>query len=440
MGSVGVKKQLKIAVVGGGIGGVVTTIALLRQGIKVDLYEATQDYRELGGGIIFGPNTVRIMEKIDPRMLSAYELCATHNAWESKRDIWWEFRHGIMEKDENGKEQEPKLIAGPVAPGIGHASARRPHVLAEWVKLLPKGVTHFGKRLDAAQDVGDDGVLMHFTDGTMAHADAVIGCDGIKSQLRKAVLGKDDPAAYPAFTGKYAWRGLMPMEKAVEAMGEEYALNAQMFCGEHTHVFTLPLEKGTMLQMVTTATMPDKKWNHEKWVVPAEQDELFKALDGWVSPVRNLLPLIKPTEIWALFDHPPARTYTNDSRICLLGDAAHASTPHQGSGGGMAMEDAFMLSSLLANVTDPVELSAAFKAYDAIRRPRSQRLVTSSREAGEVYQLERTALGDDAALKENLENRYKWIWNSNPDQELAEGQAILAKNLGAAVGTPIACL
>lgn len=106
----------------------------------------------------------------------------------------------------------------------------------------------------------------------------------------------------------------------------------------------------------------------------------------------------------------------------------------------MAMEDAFMLSSLLADVTDPSELAAAFKAYDAIRRPRSQRLVTSSREAGEVYQLERTALGDDEALKENLENRYKWIWNSNPDQELAEGQAMLAKNLGVAVGTPIACL
>ncbi len=105
----------------------------------------------------------------------------------------------------------------------------------------------------------------------------------------------------------------------------------------------------------------------------------------------------------------------------------------------MAMEDAFMLSSLLANVTDPVELSAAFKAYDAIRRPRSQRLVTSSRDAGEVYQLEKTAIGDDAALKENLENRYKWIWNSDPDQELAEGQEILAKNLGAAVGTAIAC-
>lgn len=310
MGSVGLpttpaRKRFSVAVIGGGIGGVVTTIALLRQNIDVQLYEATADYRELGGGIIFGPNTVRIMELIDPAMLQGYLTTATHNKWETKSDTWWEFRHGIMHDKVAHKEGEANLVAAVKAPGVGHASARRPHFLAELVKLIPKYITHFGKRLDGAQDRGDDGVEMHFTDGTTIIADAVIGCDGIKSQLRKAVLGKDDPAAWPSFTGKYAWRGLMPMDKAVAAMGEEYATNAQMFVAEHAHVFTLPLEQGTMMQMVTTASKPDRKWEHEKWVVEADQDELFKELDGWIEPVRNLLPVSRRLPYLLQTDCPP---------------------------------------------------------------------------------------------------------------------------------------
>lgn len=129
------EKGLKVAV-GGGIGGIVTTIALLRQNVNVQLFEATKDYRELGGGIIFGPNTIRIMEKIDPAMIDAYHRCATRNALETKQDTWWEFRHGVQPT--NATKVAPKLIAAVKAPGVGHASAKRPHFLAELVKLIPK--------------------------------------------------------------------------------------------------------------------------------------------------------------------------------------------------------------------------------------------------------------------------------------------------------------
>jgi len=287
-GGLKARPNFSVAVVGGGIGGVVTTIALVRRNIQVQLYEATQDYRELGGGIIFGPNTLRVMEKIDPRMMDAYHTCATGNGWESKKDIWWEFRHGVQ-KEEPGSEP-PRLIAATKAPGVGHASGKRPHFLAELVKLIPQGITHFGKRLEFAQDLGAGGVQLHFMDGSVKQADAVIGCDGIKSVLRKVVLGKDDPAAWPSFTGKFAWRALLPMEVAAKAMGDEYAHNAQMFLGEHTHVITCPLEKGKMMQMVGVMSQ-DGPWEHEKWVVDADQDELFGKLDGWVAPIRNMIPV-----------------------------------------------------------------------------------------------------------------------------------------------------
>lgn len=149
--------------------------------------------------------------------------------------------------------------------------------------------------------------------------------------------------------------------------------------------------------------------------------------------------LIETKQIWALFDHPPARTYTNTSRICLLGDAAHASTPNQGSGGGMAMEDSFIVSSLLAKITGVSDISAAFKAYDEIRRPRSQKLVKTSREAGRLYHLELTEYSDDESLRENLENRFKWIWEEDLDKELAEATELLEKEIGVKASGTINC-
>jgi salicylate hydroxylase len=131
-------------------------------------------------------------------------------------------------------------------------------------------------------------------------------------------------------------------------------------------------------------------------------------------------------DLWALFDHPPAPTYFN-GRLCLLGDAAHASTPHQGAGAGQAIEDAFVLSHLLGQVTSKIDIEEAFKAYDAVRRPRSQRVVTTSREAGCLYELEDEEAGTDLdKVRENLLSRYQWIWGNDLNAQLEEAKSFMA--------------
>ena len=157
---------------------------------------------------------------------------------------------------------------------------------------------------------------MHFTDGSTEKADLLIGCNWIKSQLRKVISGKDGPATSPVSTGKFAWRVLLPMKVAAKAMGGEFARNSQMFLGPHTHVSALPLGKET---------------------VP--------------------------------------------------GDATHASTPHQGSGVETAMEAAFILFTPLSQIHGMTDLPGILKVYNPIRRPRSQRLVSTSRGAGQRYDL-----------------------------------------------------
>lgn len=109
----------------------------------------------------------------------------------------------------------------------------------------------------------------------------------------------------------------------------------------------------------------------------------------------------------------------------LLGDAAHASTPHQGSGAGQCLEDALVLSHLLAMATDISHLEAAFDVYDAICRPRGQKIVRTSNEAGHLYTLTHPECGEDITkVVANANQRFKWIWTHDleADLKLAEQQ------------------
>lgn len=130
--------------------------------------------------------------------------------------------------------------------------------------------------------------------------------------------------------------------------------------------------------------------------------------------------------MWALFDHSPAPSYYA-GHVAILGDAAHASTPHQGAGAGQALEDAFILSSLLADpqIESASDIPKAFKAYDAIRRPRSQKVVITSRAAGEMYGYDGPDGADLRKIGENLAQRQRWIWEEDMDKQLEKAQGLL---------------
>ena len=110
-------------------------------------------------------------------------------------------------------------------------SVHRARFLEELVKGVPPERTHFNKRLQSIEDKGCNGVVLHFKDGTTATADAVIGADGIHSVTREYILGERDLASHSTFAGSVAYRGLVPMDKAVEKLGAEYAQNSMILCG-----------------------------------------------------------------------------------------------------------------------------------------------------------------------------------------------------------------
>jgi salicylate hydroxylase len=130
---------------------------------------------------------------------------------------------------------------------------------------------------------------------------------------------------------------------------------------------------------------------------------------------------------WAIFEHPHISTYTR-SRVAILGDAAHASTPHQGAGAGQAIEDALVLAELLGDphVITPEHVVAAFEAYDAVRRPRSQRAVTSSAENGYLLCLQLDGVGDDGEkIKKAMQERLQWLWDLGVEEHVEKARGIM---------------
>jgi len=193
--------------------------------------KAAPAFAEIGAGVSLGPNAARAMQMIDPAIHEGLLRCATGNAWPAQQNSWFTFRKG-EDKDAKFGAKICDLWCE-----TGQTSVHRASFLDELVALVPKEVAHFGKKLEDIEDKGDH-VILHFADGTTAKHSAVIGCDGVKSRTREIVLGKHHPATKPTFSGKYAYRGLIPMEKAADLMGDELARNSQMFLGHGGYVLT----------------------------------------------------------------------------------------------------------------------------------------------------------------------------------------------------------
>ena len=131
-----------------------------------------------------------------------------------------------------------------------------------------------------------------------------------------------------------------------------------------------------------------------------------------LTSTQLLLAADEPS-LWAMCDHPPAPTYTK-GRVVMMGDAAHATTPYQGQGASQAIEDALVLATVLAEASDPRMIPNAYLAFDQVRRVRTQRVVSTSRDAGQLASMKAEGVGSDLEkMRELLSVRGHWIWNRN---------------------------
>lgn len=297
-------KDFTVAIVGGGLTGLALAVGLSARGIGFRIYEAKSSFAEISAGISLSPNAIKAMERLDPRLLDTYAGLVTQNAAPDKKDVWFDFRLG---QKSNG-DGEAELVTTLRMPGVMAGNVHRGRFLSGMAKLLPADCAEFDKTLVGIKDRkggmgGSNGsggaVELQFADGSTAEADAVVACDGIRSAARKLVLGGDDDDARqsggdPVFTDVYAYRGLVAMQDAVAAVGEDAARNSQVYMGRDGDVVTYPIDEGQTLNVVAFSKSSGRPWESEKWVAEVPGGRLMQDFAGWASPVKKLLEVPTP--------------------------------------------------------------------------------------------------------------------------------------------------
>lgn len=202
-----------IAICGGGIAGLALAIGLLHRNVPFQLYESHSDFAEVGAGFVFGSNALSAMSLIDPQIKEGYDTrCFRHK---DGKGYFFEFYSGM----DSGLGKAGRAVGTVGREDVKNSGIQRKQSMDELAALVPHENVTFGKKVSEVEEL-EDGVRLHFADGGTAEASAAVGCDGIKSNLRQYVLGKEDRATYPAFTGRYVYRGLILMNKAVDLPGE----------------------------------------------------------------------------------------------------------------------------------------------------------------------------------------------------------------------------
>ena len=243
-----------IAIVGGGIAGVCLTLGLLKQNVNVTVYEGARSFHEIGGGISVGPNARRALQLLGPEVYEAVQGLFTNNLDPKEQDTFFSWRVGAPPPGSNCKDAQ---LVTKLKCLQGQSAVHRAHFLDELVKLLPKGVARFGKKLTQVEELDEKkGFRLVFRDGTEALHQHVIGCDGIKSVIRKHILGEESPAVHAHFAKKYVHRGVIPTEKAIAAVGEDLATNAQIYMGKNGYVNTLPINQGRSMNGKRSTMVP----------------------------------------------------------------------------------------------------------------------------------------------------------------------------------------
>ncbi|KAI0780346.1 FAD/NAD-P-binding domain-containing protein [Trametes elegans] len=407
-------KKLQVAIVGGGVCGLTLAVALQRAGVDVQLFEAAAAFGEIGAGVAIGVNAIRALEG-----LGVWDAIMQKCSASDLTSSGFIYRTGVGEH----KELYTYPLDLPREGGLGVHRAVYLDALVEFVD--PKGC-HFHKRCTHITESPTDQkrLIVHFLDGTTHEADIVLGADGIKSSVRKHMLGEEDNRI--AFSNTVVYRGLVPYAKLREVgFKTDLTVRPSCFVGPDRHFILFSIKNNEMVNIVAFHARYDIPIGAEKlpegapWVEEVTRDEVKRVYEGWGPDIAAILQCMpeKPSK-WSIHVvDPPLDTYVK-GRVALLGDAAHGMLPHLGAGAGQGIEDVFMLYRLLIHPHTNVDnIEHVLEVYSQIRRPRAQMVWDGSRRAGRVYNGHGPHGTDWDHISADIEGQWAPVWQYDFDKE-----------------------
>lgn len=357
--------NLKVTIIGAGMAGLTTGIAMKKMGYTVEIYEKTRQLRPAGAGISLWSNGIKVLN------------------WLGLGDQVAEIG-GQMNRMEYRSHRDEPLHEVDLIP-LFERVGQRPYPVSRTdlqnmlLEAFGSENVHLGCRCVGVEEE-ESGVTAIFEDGTRVTSDVLIGADGVHSTVRRYVLEREAASRYADYVN---WNGIVDVKPGlcdpdnwVIYVGKAKRASMMPIGGNRFYFFFgCPMEKGTVVE-------------------PADRrDELAQIFLGWPQAVQNLIAELDPLETNRLeiSDLDPLERLTR-GRVAIAGDAGHATTPTLGQGGCQAMEDAITLTQYL--VTTTISVEDALKRYEAARKERTASLVLKARKRTD------TIYGKDPAATE----------------------------------------
>jgi len=346
----------RVAIIGGGIGGLTAANALSLAGVEAAVYEAAAELREIGAGVALHPNAMKVLRAIG--LEDGVRAVAGQSQWQVLRN----WKTGRVIGRTSRRQQAASF-------GVEGATAHRADLLDVLAGALPAGMVTLGKRCTQVRTDGEVAAA-RFADGSEIEADVIVGADGIHSPVRASLFGPDAPR----FTGKICYRSIVP---AAAVHGARPSGEGAQWLGPHGTIVLYPLRGEELINVV--CHYDDASYRHESWITECRREEVLERYAGWHESLLRLFAAADTWYKWALYDRDPIPRWTR-GRVTILGDAAHPMLPYLGQGACQAIEDGAVLATALsAEAADPV---AGLDRYERTRQPRASRVVLTARERG----------------------------------------------------------
>jgi salicylate hydroxylase len=362
-GGIAVRRKLRVAIIGGGIGGVAAAVGLRKLGCEAEIYERTDSLGEIGAGLQIGPNGVKV--------LNALGLDHTLEGLACEPDEIV----SLAFDDARLRFHEPLKAIAVQKYGARYITAHRADLHKLLQQRVPPGSIHLNARCIGVETVGEAAVAT-LANGEQIEADVIVGADGIRSTVRECLFG----AAPARYTEQMGWRCIVPIEHVPRRVGPQGSVRINPndyvgWIGPTGHVICYPIRGGELYNLFVGHVSAE--WHEESWTAKSSKSEMFTALSGWNEALLEMLDNVEEVFKWGIYDREPLDHWTK-GRITLMGDAAHPMMPTLAQGASITIEDAYTLARNLARGAD--NPAQALKSYEDERISRARRVQLQARE------------------------------------------------------------
>lgn len=345
---------MKIVIVGGGVGGLTTALALKHHGIESIVLERAPQLTEVGAGVQIAANGTLVFREL------GLEGALADISMVPERFDYLDLATGKL------LYQAPLGEAAAGRYGALLYNVHRADLIDLLASALPAGVVRLGAEC-ASVTQDESGAYVTLQTGEVIRADAVIGADGIHSAVRSALRGPEEKQ----FANILMWRSLIPADRLV---GLNLPVAGNNWFGVGRNVVSYWVRKDLYSVL---ASVPATEVSRESWTQSGNVEELRKSFRGSEPTVIKMLDAVESAFITGMYHRDPIEHWST-GRITLLGDAAHAMVPYLAQGACQAVEDAWVLASCLSS-HGPSGVPEALVEYERRRQPRTTRIQAGAR-------------------------------------------------------------